>query len=306
MYKYEYVKQFFEDNNCKLLEDCYISAKTPMKYLCECGNISVIRFSDFKIGMRCWACRVDRIKKKQRHSLDYVKQYFLDRDCLFLEDVYINSSTKIKYLCKCGRISFTRFDDFRNGQRCMQCGIEKMIESQKLLFDDVYKYFQDNNCLLLENKYISNHTNMKYKCICGNISSISFANFQAGHRCKNCARSNGEKRIAEYLEGINSCKYIIEYKFNDCKNKLPLPFDFAIFDKDGKLLYLAEYDGEHHYISNDYFGGEEKFKQCQQNDQIKNIYCKQNNIPLLRIPYWDFDNIESIFDNFLSNLNQTQ
>lgn len=76
-----------------------------------------------------------------------------------------------------------------------------------------------------------------------------------------------------------------EYRFDDCKNKKRLPFDFAIFNEEGILTRLVEYDGQQHYKKNDYFGGEEGFKQTQLCDKIKNEYCLQNNIPLVRIPY---------------------
>ena len=32
-----------------------------------------------------------------------------------------------------------------------------------------------------------------------------------------------------------------------------------------------------------------KLKKNQENDKIKNQYCKNNNIKLVRIPYWDFE-----------------
>jgi len=57
---------------------------------------------------------------------------------------------------------------------------------------------------------------------------------------------------------------------------------------------LIEYDGIQHFKPIKYFGGEEKFKFQQKTDFIKNEYCKNNNIKLLRIPYWEFDNIKLI------------
>lgn len=76
-------------------------------------------------------------------------------------------------------------------------------------------------------------------------------------------------------------------------------FDFAIIDNNEKVTTLIEYDGRQHFEPISDFGGEEGFKITQNNDSIKNKYCKNNNIPLLRIPYWDFDNIELILNNFL-------
>lgn len=62
-----------------------------------------------------------------------------------------------------------------------------------------------------------------------------------------------------------------------------LPFDFYIPEQN----ILIEYDGQHHFEPIKGWGGEEKFKLTQENDQIKNKYCEEKNIKLLRIPYTD-------------------
>lgn len=60
-----------------------------------------------------------------------------------------------------------------------------------------------------------------------------------------------------------------------------MPFDFAIF-KNGKLVCLIE----QHYRPIDFLGGEDKFKIQQTND-----FCREHDIPLIRIPYYDYDKI---------------
>ena len=60
-----------------------------------------------------------------------------------------------------------------------------------------------------------------------------------------------------------------------------------------------EYDGKQHYEINTYFGGYESFIDTKIRDTIKNIYCRENNIKLLRITYKDFNNIEKILENNL-------
>lgn len=65
-----------------------------------------------------------------------------------------------------------------------------------------------------------------------------------------------------------------------------MPFDFAIF-KNGKLVCLIEFDGEQHYRPIDFLGGEDK----QTNDQRRNYFCREHDIPLIRIPYYDYDKI---------------
>ena len=79
-------------------------------------------------------------------------------------------------------------------------------------------------------------------------------------------------------------KFLPQYSFDDCKHIYVLHFDFAIF-KDDKIIGLIEYDGRQHFEPIEFFGGEKGFEQTKKRDEIKNAYCKINNIPLLRLPY---------------------
>jgi uncharacterized Zn-finger protein len=102
-----------------------------------------------------------------------------------------------------------------------------------------------------------------------------------------------EQLCANALEDIE-IDYITQYKFNDCRHKLPLPFDFYIPDA-GEHGACIEYDGIFHY--KDIHGSLEV---SQKRDAIKTKYCKDNNIPLLRIPYTDKKNI---YPNILRFIN---
>ena len=96
-------------------------------------------------------------------------------------------------------------------------------------------------------------------------------------------------------------EYVSEKRFKNCKNAKPLPFDFYIANKKTKLL--IEFDGKQHFQSIEYFGGKKQFERQQVNDSIKTKFAKDNNIPLLRIPYAEIDNIEIILVNKLKELN---
>lgn len=78
-------------------------------------------------------------------------------------------------------------------------------------------------------------------------------------------------------------------------------FDFAIINQNNKVLGLVEYDGEFHF-SQVYKG--DNYETTKIHDNRKNIYCQENNIPLLRIPYWEYDNIDKILDEFIQNISQ--
>lgn len=119
--------------------------------------------------------------------------------------------------------------------------------------------------------------------------------------CSSLIKSKGESKIAEYLEN-NGFTFERQYRFKECKNKKRLPFDFIIFkDKDKKEIFgLIEYDGIQHFKYNETgIFTYEKFLIIKENDKRKNKFCHDNNIPLLRIKYTDFNNIKNKLDKFL-------
>ncbi len=83
---YAYVKDYFESNNCKLLEDDYRNNQTRMRYVCECGNESYISFANFQCGKRCDKCGANK------RSGSNNKQWNLDR-----EKVRINTILRNRY-----------------------------------------------------------------------------------------------------------------------------------------------------------------------------------------------------------------
>lgn len=100
--------------------------------------------------------------------------------------------------------------------------------------------------------------------------------------------SRGEITIHEILEdaGLN---FKEEYSFPDLVSNTgrPLRFDFAVFDDDGDLDFLIEYQGIQHYQPKEKFGGWAGFRKQQFNDMMKRDYCRKHNIKLIAIPYTD-------------------
>lgn len=150
--------------------------------------------------------------------------------------------------------------------------------------------------------YVSCKTKVSVKHeTCGNIYKTSRNTILQGCGCPVCRESKGERRVRKYLlEKV--FEFTSQYKLKNCRNVNPLPFDFAVSNNQNELSCLIEYDGEQHFKPIEHFGGEKGFQQRQHNDQIKNAFCKENNIPLIRIPYWDYDNIETILEKELTAL----
>lgn len=125
------------------------------------------------------------------------------------------------------------------------------------------------------------------------------ANRTNGNGCPQCKESKGEKKVRNYLK-LHGVSFKSQYNFRGLNGVggNNLKFDFALFGKQNNLILLIEYDGEYHYKK---FYKDDGHERTVEHDRRKNEYCKNNNIPLLRIPYWEFSNIEEILINELNN-----
>jgi len=106
---------------------------------------------------------------------------------------------------------------------------------------------------------------------------------------KSSKPSSGEIKIIKCLNN-EFIRFRREWFFNGLYNnatKQLLYFDFYLPDYN----CCIEYDGEQHYSIN-------KSENAKINDFLKNAYCLKNNIPLLRIKFTDFENIETLICKF--------
>ena len=139
------------------------------------------------------------------------------------------------------------------------------------------------------------------RCDCGNLTEVAAGQLTRGHTlsCGCRHQSKWEMFIGDYLSSLNVV-FQSQKRFNDCKNKKQsdmLPFDFYL----PEYNICIEYDGEHHFHPMEMWGGYEKFLISQENDNIKNEYCKTHNITLLRLPYtYSKEDIKKEILNILS------
>lgn len=124
------------------------------------------------------------------------------------------------------------------------------------------------------------------RCECGNVKSVLSQHLKRGSiiSCGCFHKSKGEERIKELLLN-NNYKFQQEYSFVDLKfnSQKRVRFDFRV--QTNNKFYLIEFDGKQHYFSYNSWGGEKELLIRQEHDNLKNQYCKNNNIPLIRIPY---------------------
>lgn len=300
----EYVRNYAKENtDVVVLSTKYVNSKSKMRFLCSCGEEFSTTFGEFKYKNKrqCNKCGYKITVEKLSLTQEEFKQrvYNLVKNEYTVLGDYKGDSVKIKMRHnKCGNVylvspgKFTGVDQ----RRCPRCNGGSTKDNQYFL--EQVKDLGHGEYEALET-YINANTPIKFiHKECGNVFKMPPKDFlNSGNRCPACASSKGEKRIARYLKS-NSINFKQEYRIKECRYKRPLPFDFAVFDN-GKLSILIEFDGEGHFKPFRFSDKETMSKKLQitiRNDNIKNNYCKNNNIELLRIPYYKFDDIENILN----------
>ncbi len=180
---------------------------------------------------------------------------------------------------------------------CKTCGVisktntyEHFSSCASVKHNDKYIYSPDG--------YVNTTTKIPIFCTkCQDYFMQTPHKHLQGDGCPRCNESKGEMRIAQYL-AKKYIKFVRDKYFKGLRDKGPLRPDFYL----SELVLFIEFDGEGHYLP--CFGStlEEKKKNledCQRRDRVKDEWARENNIPLLRIPYWDFDKIEELIDAFI-------
>lgn len=218
-----------------------------------------------------------------------------------IQDSFTKLTQKVTAHCNIHNYDYITTPQYiLQGSECEYCRIDKIAKantlSQKKAQERVTKA---NPTIQMTGEYTGQHNKTEFTCLkCGYswIGSV-MSMFTNGTNCPKCGKNiyKGEARLEEILQKHN-INYQRQYAIENCKDNKSLPFDFAIFDSSKQLVALCEYDGEQHYRPVDFSGdklmAKEQFKKTKKHDEIKNTYCKENNIPLIRIPYYEYNNME--------------
>lgn len=143
-------------------------------------------------------------------------------------------------------------------------------------------------------------------CKCKNVWKTRASSvFYDSTGCPVCFSSKGEKAVTEYLKK-NKISFKPQFAFPNCKDKRTLPFDFAVFNRDGSLNSLIEYQGYQHFINpfqyckGDFFN-KESVLSVQKHDAMKLSFCQKHGIKLIHINHSQTTS-ESNKYSFIANL----
>lgn len=208
---------------------------------------------------------------------------------------------EIYYTCKCdcGGIVVTTRRMLENG-KIKSCGciakekLQRYVNSIKI--DLTRKRF---GRLTVEKQSSEHGKNgqAKWECVCDCGSRVVVYGQQLrkgrAQSC-GCLLSSGEDKIGFLLSAVG-IDFKKQQSFPDLvnENNRRYRYDFGVKDKDGNLSYIIEYDGEQHFWPRHYGGWVTKaqVEKAHLRDDIKNQYCFDNNIPLIRIPFTHKDDI---------------
>lgn len=287
---YEEVKAYIELFGYKLLSKEYINAHQYLLIQCDKGHKYKAVYNAFQQGKRCPYCNGG-----VRLEYEYVKEYIESFGYKLLSTEYKNCESKLLIQCNNNHKPYlATWNDFQQGNRCPYCANELRSENQKHSYEYIKNEIEKESYKLLSKEYINTHEKLLIQCNEGHIYEVTFNNFQQGRRCPICNISKGEQKIINWLKN-NNIKYIYDQPYFDdllSPSGNPLRPDFIIEDR----KIWIEFDGEFHYKK---YYEEQNLEQIKIHDEIKNNYAKENGWKLIRIPYWEINNIEKVLEKEL-------
>lgn len=291
-------------------QSIYIDRFTKIKIYCKaCKKYFFQRPYGHLSGKGCIVCgrKITKLKLKDRlyplKGFKVSKEEFIKRAKEIHGNKYnydgieewLGVGYKIKIFCnKCKKYFYQTGSNHLNGKGCKKCGIERthtlqkkslsqFIEDAKKIHGDIYDYSKV--------KYIAARFKVIIHC---NRCKKDFEQTPHKHLtgkcgCPYCCQSHGEEFIRVWLEN-NNIKYEIQKRFKDCCDKFPLPFDFYLPDYN----LCIEFQGQQHYdpkLFIDRYKSKEKglcaYKKQKHHDMLKEIFCKNRELGLLKIKYND-------------------
>ena len=261
----------------------------------ECGNEFKRTYKELEKGRECIYCKKTSNRKNNLEVFKYRANIIHNKKYDYSLVSFTKAKDYVNIICHCKEngiehgIFNQTIQSHLAGSGCPKCAknysytTEEFIEKAKLVHGDKYDYS------FVE--YINADTKIKIKCKkCEYIFEQVADSHLTGSGCPKCNIIKGEEKIRKELEEKN-ISFEFHKTFSDLKDKTYLSYDFYI----PSTNTLVEFNGIQHYKWIKFFQKTWKdFLLQKHHDWLKRKYAKDNNINLLVIPYWEFDNINNI------------
>lgn len=245
--------------------------------MCDCGNTVELTATQLRSRKHC-GNNIHRERKNYVGKV-YGKLTIVGVLYNYMDDTHPRQDNYAQCECSCGK------KDILIPLKNLICGSTKSCGCNRTP-DLTGKRF--GNLTVIEQIESKKHQR-RWLCLCdcGAFTSLTSHCLLSGHtKSCGCLRSTsvsqGELAIRSILAD-NKIEFYAEHTFSDCVGirGRHLRFDFFI----PSINSVIEYDGYQHYHPVDFFGGEKAFAYLKNHDNIKNEYCKKNDIAMLRLPY---------------------
>ena len=267
----------------------------PLKFRCgSCGQEFTLRWHDFvrKQDKCCNICFRQKRSKGETNTKHIDSNKFhnqaLKNGIVILDGPQIKYHDKITVQDSEGYRGLTSPAVVLRGE-----GFERFGKRNPYALDNLRLFaFKKNwDCVIYNQEYKGYGFKLKMLCSCGNDFEVDPDHFTMGkYQCNECRVK--QSTIATKVElwlNLHKIEYQKEKRFEDCVYKKTLPFDFYL----PKYHSCIEVDGLGHYRPVAFGGDKERAKilhsQRKATDGIKTKYCQDNNIPLLRLPFWEIE-----------------
>lgn len=297
--RYDYSKVVYINNTTDIIIICH-NHETPYEF--------PQTPSHHLLGNGCKLCGIKNRASKRRMTLkEFIEQSRkIHGDKYDYSKVnYINNSTDVIITClEHGDFPQTP-NNHLSDKGCSKCSWEKLANERKMSLEEFIEKANKKHGLGTYNYskvvYVNNHTDVIIICPKHGEFKQKPNDHLIDCGCRNCHKSNGEIEVRNFLIK-NKIEFEEQKQFDKCKYINSLSFDFYL----PKHNLCIEYDGKQHFEKVNWTGKmteekmEENLKSNQLRDQIKNDYCKNNKINLLRIRY--DENVEEKFEEYFSKL----
>lgn len=257
------------------------NGKTYLKCKCDCGNETWVSNGNLTSGeVKSCGCLSHQCNRELEDLTGKTYNDLTVINLAFKKDGHRYWHCK----CKCGNEKDIETSDLTTNQ-VKSCGCKKYLQinpgdkfGKLTVISKITDHYAPNGGILYE-----------CNCDCGTKSHIVLGSNLVNGRIKSCGCGRNisyqEENISNLLKQLH-LPFVKEY--NDIKlNKIypthgrPMEYDFFVDNS-----YIIEYDGQQHFFcTGTGWDTEEHFKRVRKNDMLKNKYCFENNIPLIRIPY---------------------
>lgn len=257
----------------------------------------------------CKVCSAEKQRNIDRFERDFIEKVYAQNPHIIVLSKYKGCSSKVSCYCKKHKRYFSKEARalYERQSGCGECYKETMRKIQGLSgLDFIKRLNKVHPSLIMVDEYINWTTPITFYCIdhdcyfkCTPSNILNRTSC-----CDKTVRWTKEIEIGNIIQNLGY-QYVYQKTFKDCKDKNVLPFDYYLPD----INVCIEYQGEQHCRPVNFNGrGKEsslkKLEYTQKHDSIKREYCERNNIGLIEIPYWEYDNAEKYLIDELNKYHQ--